>query len=432
MESSSKREIHLLSKVGKLSEREWGVNPRVLTLDDACVAYHSKVPAGGGRSGATGSEAAPKASVGLAHIVEVRALSGASVDGAPGDKAQVKKLGKGKASQMFRITFYGGALVPGQATAQQARRQLEPQEKGTLKTWYFLVAADDPANGTADEWIVALNARCLMEENPDFVPDAHVVKRLKEDPAYAAFRHLVPPKGADVQREASHGSDGDGPGSPPATGSTAPRRDVAGQGLELDGLRVSVEDVAGQEPYVSAGGRSSGPDQGHPARQAEAPGRGTAGHSRQSRRAGADGRWDQQFQNLWSCLVAAEGNFPAAMTLSEKLFHLVGQFNQEAAHAVTTIVDEMHLPLEDRAYQPEDFLEPLHAMFYDAESEDFDGSLGGNSLIYLMGGGDKGAAKEAGMLVKLCRYGQKANRVQHRDLKKWEKAYAGCPRLAAP
>ena len=75
----------------------------------------------------------------------------------------------------------------------------------------------------------------------------------------------------------------------------------------------------------------------------------------------------------------------------------------------------MHLPLDqkDPDLRPEDFLEPRHAMFYDAEAENFDGSLGGNALIYLV----------PGMLVKLCRYGQKANRVNQRDLKKWEKAY---------
>ena len=110
------------------------------------------------------------------------------------------------------------------------------------------------------------------------------------------------------------------------------------------------------------------------------------------------------------------------MTLSEKLFHTVGQFNQEATRIVTTIVDEMHLPANAKEYLPEDFLEPQHALFYDSESEYSDGSLGGNSLVYLV----------PGMLIKLCRYGQKANRVNHRDLKKWEKAFTGCPSLAEP
>ena len=55
---------------------------------------------------------------------------------------------------------------------------------------------------------------------------------------------------------------------------------------------------------------------------------------------------------MWSCLVAADGTFAAdntfaaTMTMSEKLFHLVGRFNEEATRIVTTIVDEMHLPAD--------------------------------------------------------------------------------------
>lgn len=417
----------------KLSEREWGVNQRILTLDDASVAYYSKVPKEGDYSAIMGRKVDPKQSVALAHVVEVRALATASMDGAASDKAQVKKFGKQKTSQMFRITFYAGALVEGEASARHARRELEPQEKEKLKTWYFCMAEDDRANGTAGEWIVTLNARCLMEKNPDFEVDPHVVTQLKEDPN---FKHLVLPKGVDVQggsatrhnQNNSPRSGRDGPRSPRTAGGMATHREISEESFKPDRLRVSIEDAARQEDYTSAEGRSSGPDKGHPARQAEATGRGTAGQQRQSRRAGADGRWDQQFQNLWSCIVAADGNFAATMTLSEKLFHLAGQFNQEATRAVTTIVDEMHLPADEREYLPEGFLEPQHAMFYDSESDDFDGSLGSNSLVYLM----------PGMLVKLCRYGQKANRVNHRDLKKWEKAYEklpfkhGCPSLAEP
>ena len=118
-EQGGRRELHLLSKVEKLSERAWGVNQRVLTLDGVSVAYYSKVPKKGDYSGIYGRRVDPKASVPLVHITAVAALSPASADGA-GDKAQIKKFGKGTASQMFRITFYEGAAVEGEATAKHA------------------------------------------------------------------------------------------------------------------------------------------------------------------------------------------------------------------------------------------------------------------------------------------------------------------------
>ena len=34
--------------------------------------------------------------------------------------------------------------------------------------------------------------------------------------------------------------------------------------------------------------------------------------------------WDLRFQNLWSLIIAADSDFETNMTLSEKLFYLVG------------------------------------------------------------------------------------------------------------
>ena len=41
-------------------------------------------------------------------------------------------------------------------------------------------------------------------------------------------------------------------------------------------------------------------------------------------------KWDMQFQNLWSLVIAADTEFKMNMTLSEKLFYVVGMFNKEA------------------------------------------------------------------------------------------------------
>ena len=96
------------------------MNPRVLSLDGLSVAYYSKVPKKGDYSGIYERKADPKQSVPLVHILAVGSLSAASADGA-GDKAQIKKLGgAGKVGQMFKITFYAGALVEGEASAKHA------------------------------------------------------------------------------------------------------------------------------------------------------------------------------------------------------------------------------------------------------------------------------------------------------------------------
>ena len=60
--------------------------------------------------------------------------------------------------------------------------------------------------------------------------------------------------------------------------------------------------------------------------------------------------WDLYFQNLWSCLVAADMNFKATMQLSEKLFKHIAAFKQEAKTFVKDIVNELHMEIEHRRY----------------------------------------------------------------------------------
>ena len=55
--------------------------------------------------------------------------------------------------------------------------------------------------------------------------------------------------------------------------------------------------------------------------------------------------WDMKFQNLWSLIIASDADFLSNMTLSEKLFHLVGQFNHEVNVLVTQIVNDFSLPV---------------------------------------------------------------------------------------
>ena len=55
-------------------------------------------------------------------------------------------------------------------------------------------------------------------------------------------------------------------------------------------------------------------------------------------------KWDLKFQNLWSMVIAADGDFETNMTLSEKLFYLVGQYNKEVSDTVCQIVNDFSLP----------------------------------------------------------------------------------------
>ena len=114
------RNIHFLSRVEKLGERGWSVNQRVLTLDASSVAYYSKVPKKEEKYGGIYSgKVAPKHSLPLAGIVEVRALSVAPVGGVS-DKAQIKKFGKEDAvSQMFKIIFHASTLVEGEVSGKK-------------------------------------------------------------------------------------------------------------------------------------------------------------------------------------------------------------------------------------------------------------------------------------------------------------------------
>lgn len=43
-------------------------------------------------------------------------------------------------------------------------------------------------------------------------------------------------------------------------------------------------------------------------------------------------------------VIAADGDFETNMTLSEKLFYLVGQYNKEVSDTVCQIVNDFSLP----------------------------------------------------------------------------------------
>ena len=66
--NQSRRNIHLLSKVEKLSEREWGANQRILTYDGHSIAYYSKVPKDSNYDKIYGRNVNPKQSIPIKSI----------------------------------------------------------------------------------------------------------------------------------------------------------------------------------------------------------------------------------------------------------------------------------------------------------------------------------------------------------------------------
>ena len=75
-----------------------------------------------------------------------------------------------------------------------------------------------------------------------------------------------------------------------------------------------------------------------------------------------------KFQNSWSLIMAADTDFEANMTLSEKLFYIVGQFNAEVTNLVMQIVNDFSLPEPQRQYKAQTSLSPKHASLYDLEA----------------------------------------------------------------
>ena len=84
------------------------------------------------------------------------------------------------------------------------------------------------------------------------------------------------------------------------------------------------------------------------------------------------------------------------MTLSEKMFYMVGQYNNEVSAIVTRIVDDLSLPPNERLYSPETQLTPQHAVLLSAETHDENVFLNPDQMVYLV----------KGIFIKLCAYGQ--------------------------
>lgn len=112
-----------------------------------------------------------------------------------------------------------------------------------------------------------------------------------------------------------------------------------------------------------------------------------------------DVNWDLKFQNLWSLIIAADSDFKTNMTLSEKIFYLVGQYNHEVNLIVTRIVNDLSLAQNERLYQPETSLSPKNAVLLDQETHDQPVFLNSDQMIYLI----------KGILIKICPYGQAVN-----------------------
>ena len=109
--------------------------------------------------------------------------------------------------------------------------------------------------------------------------------------------------------------------------------------------------------------------------------------------------WDLKFQNLWSLIIASDSDFEANMTLSEKLFFLVGQYNTEVVDIVTQIVNDFSRPEADRQYRPQTHLSPRHAVLLDSGAHEEGVYLNPDEMVYLV----------KGIFIKICAYGQPVN-----------------------
>jgi hypothetical protein len=97
------------------------------------------------------------------------------------------------------------------------------------------------------------------------------------------------------------------------------------------------------------------------------------------------------------------------MKLSEKLFNLVGKFNNQASMTVKHIIDEIHMPLSQRLFKPLQILSPRYQPLFDAESDFFDGNLAAGSLVYL----------QDGIFIKLCLNAEVASRTLRKHVQVW-------------
>ena len=94
-------------------------------------------------------------------------------------------------------------------------------------------------------------------------------------------------------------------------------------------------------------------------------------------------------------VIAADSDFQTNMTLSEKLFHLVGEYNREVSFIVTNIVDDFSLPEKDRQYSPQSKLSPKHAVLLNQETHGESVFLNSDKMVYLI----------KGIFIKICPYG---------------------------
>ena len=75
MNKQGRRKFNLISKVEKLSEREWGLNQRILTYDGHALAYYSKAPKDGNYDGIYDRKVNPKQSIAIQNITGVSFMS---------------------------------------------------------------------------------------------------------------------------------------------------------------------------------------------------------------------------------------------------------------------------------------------------------------------------------------------------------------------
>lgn len=84
------------------------------------------------------------------------------------------------------------------------------------------------------------------------------------------------------------------------------------------------------------------------------------------------------------------------MTLSEKLFYMVGLFNNEVSSLVTQIVDDFSVAESERAYASQTSLTAKHAVLLNAHTHDETVFLSPDQMVYLI----------RGIFIKICAHGQ--------------------------
>lgn len=85
---------------------------------------------------------------------------------------------------------------------------------------------------------------------------------------------------------------------------------------------------------------------------------------------------------------------------------MTGDFNRHASHIVQAIIRDLFNG--GKRYKPIERLPPRLAVFYNPETDDFDGTLPSrNRFIYMT---------EDGLMIKMCLYSCQAPRIWHNKL----------------